>query len=305
MTFATTHEIAGGGGLRLHVREAGPPEAPPILFVHGWAQHHVAWARQAPLAATHRLVALDLRGHGASEAPQDEAAYTDTALWADDIAAILDALGLDAPVLVGWSYGARVIGAYLEHHGDAALAGVALAGPIAAIGAAREDWMAGPASPGMDRDLYTRDQPRRLAATVRFVEGMTAAPLDRARLATLVGAAMLVAPAVRRALFRADVDLRPAFARLARPGLVVHGRADGVVTPETGAALAEAMAQGRLEAWEGIGHAPFLEDPDRFAATLAAFVSECREALARSLPHRAAPHRRDTDVKQTDNRPPE
>jgi hypothetical protein len=65
------------------------------------------------------------------------------------------------------------------------------------------------------------------------------------------------------------------------------------------------MAQGRLEAWEGIGHAPFLEDPDRFAATLAAFVSECREALARSLPHRAAPHRRDTDVKQTDNRPPE
>ncbi len=302
MTFPTVHDLAGGGGLRLHVREAGPSDAPPILFVHGWAQHHIAWARQAALADRHRLVVFDLRGHGASEAPSDEAAYTDTALWADDIAAIVDTLALERPVVVGWSYGARVIGAYLERHGDGALSGVALAGPVAAIGAARADWMAGPGSPGTDRDLYTDDQPRRLAATARFLEGCTAEPLDRQTLAVLAGANMMVAPHVRRALFRADVDLHPAYAALSRPGLVIHGAADSLVTPETGRRLAAAMQAGRLELWEGIGHAPFLEDAGRFNATLAAFAAECREQVAGPLPGRAAAHRRDTDPKQTQDR---
>jgi len=299
MTFPTVHDVQGGGGLRLHVREAGPAHAPPILFVHGWAQHHIAWAQQAPLADSHRLVAFDLRGHGASDAPNDEAAYTDTRLWAGDIAAILDALEVDRPVLVGWSYGARVIGAYLSEYGDAAISGVALAGPVAAIGAARGDWMIGAASPGAERDLYTADQPRRLAATVRFLEGCTAAPLDRQTIATLAGANMLVAPHVRRALFKADVDLHPAYAGLSKPGLVIHGAQDRVVTPETGRRLAAAMPAGWVELWEGIGHAPFLEDADRFNATLAGFAAECRAAVDEALPHGTAPHRRESDTTPT------
>ncbi|NBC95122.1 MAG: alpha/beta fold hydrolase [Deinococcus-Thermus bacterium] len=276
MSFDEAHEIAGGGGLLLHVRSAGPADAPPLVFLHGWAQHHIVWAAQAPLEAGHRLVAPDLRGHGASAAPRDEAAYTDTALWAEDVAAVIDQLGLERPLVVGWSYGARVVAAYLEVFGDAALAGVMLAGPIAALGKHRTDRMAGPASPGMDRDLYTSDQPRRLAATVRFVEACTAAPLDRATFGALVGANMLVTPPVRRALFRTDLDLHPVYAGLQRPALVIHGAEDRVVTPETGAALAETMPNAEFERWEGIGHAPFLEAPERFNAALARFAAACR-----------------------------
>ncbi len=41
-----THTVAGGGGLRLHVREWGKADGPPILFVHGWSQNHLCWDKQ-------------------------------------------------------------------------------------------------------------------------------------------------------------------------------------------------------------------------------------------------------------------
>jgi pimeloyl-ACP methyl ester carboxylesterase len=133
--------------------------------------------------------------------------------------------------------------------------------------------MVGASSPGLDRDLYTEDVPRRLAATARFVEACTAEPLDRSTYAELVGANMLCPAHVRRALFAADLDLRPAFAGLTRPGLVIHGLADAVVTAKTGETAADLMPRGRFLGYEGTGHAPFLEAPDRFAADLADFVT--------------------------------
>ena len=39
------HSVEGGGGLRLHVRDWGDAGAPPILFIHGWSQHHLCWTK--------------------------------------------------------------------------------------------------------------------------------------------------------------------------------------------------------------------------------------------------------------------
>ena len=88
------HTVRGGGGLRLHVREWGNADGPPILFIHGWSQNHLCWAKQyeSALADEFRLVAYDLRGHGMSEAPLEPEHYTDGKLWADDVAAIIDEL---------------------------------------------------------------------------------------------------------------------------------------------------------------------------------------------------------------------
>ena len=114
------HTVQGGGGLRLHVREWGRADGPPILFVHGLSQSHLCWAKQydSTLADEFRLVAYDLRGHGMSEAPLEPEHYTDGQLWADDVAAIIDQLGLVQPVLVGWSYGPFVICDYVRTHGQ-------------------------------------------------------------------------------------------------------------------------------------------------------------------------------------------
>lgn len=48
---------------------------------------------------------MDLRGHGESGRPEESRNYSDGDLWADDVAEVIDGLGLDRPTLVGWSYG--------------------------------------------------------------------------------------------------------------------------------------------------------------------------------------------------------
>jgi non-heme chloroperoxidase len=274
----TTHFATSSDGTRIAYRMAGDPARPPILLIHGWAQAGICWqATMDRLADRFHLVAIDLRGHGASDKPGDPAAYADTALWGDDIAAVITAAKLDRPSLVGWSYGARVIAAHLATQGSAHLAGVVLVGGILAIGGAREDWMVGPASPGLDRDLYTEDLARRLTATARFVDACTHRPLPRLTYGAMVGANMLCPAIVRRALFGADLDLRPAFAAMTCPGLVIHGADDAVVTQATGQAAAQAMGHARYIPYPDTGHAPFMEQPDRFAADLAQFVTTCHK----------------------------
>jgi pimeloyl-ACP methyl ester carboxylesterase len=88
------HTIEGGASLKLHVRDFGPEDAPPILLLHGWSQHHLCWTKQfeSALADEFRLIAIDLRGHGQSEAPRDPEAYTTGKLWADDVAAVISSL---------------------------------------------------------------------------------------------------------------------------------------------------------------------------------------------------------------------
>ena len=60
-------------------------------------------------------MAYDLRGHGMSQAPLEPEHYTNGQLWADDVAAIIEQLRLDRPVLVGWSYGGFIICDYCAH----------------------------------------------------------------------------------------------------------------------------------------------------------------------------------------------
>jgi pimeloyl-ACP methyl ester carboxylesterase len=268
-------------GTRIATYTAGDPANPAILLIHGWAQHSVCWQPVMDrLEDRFHVVAMDLRGHGASDKPDDPAAYTDTSLWADDVAAVMDLHHLANVTLVGWSYGSRVIASYLATHGDGNLSGVVLAGGILAIGNLREDWMVGPASPGLDRDLYSSDQPRLLAATARFIDACTVQPLDRQTYGLMVGANALVPPLVRRALFAADWDMRPTYAAMTCPGLVIHGAEDTVVSPATGEAAAKAMPKGRFLPYAGVGHAPFLEDPDRFTADLSAFVQTASKERA-------------------------
>src|SRR4029450_12892409 len=74
---AKIHTVQGGSGLRLHVREWGRADGPPILLIHGISQSHLCWAKQyhSTLADEFRLVAYDLRGHGMSEAPLEPEHY--------------------------------------------------------------------------------------------------------------------------------------------------------------------------------------------------------------------------------------
>ena len=128
------------------MRAWGNADGPPILFIHGWSQNHLCWDKQyeSALRDEFRLVAFDLRGHGMSEAPPGPGPYTDGGLWADDLAAVIDGLGLEHVVLAGWSYGAFVICDYIRAYGQDRVAAVNFVEGAVKLGEAAFGTLIGP-----------------------------------------------------------------------------------------------------------------------------------------------------------------
>ena len=275
-----THRVIGGGGVTLHVTDQGPEGAPVLLLIHGWSQALGCWQGQVSLAERFRIVAFDLRGHGDRDKPEEPAAYTDTRLWAEDVAAVIDTLGLDQPILVGWSYGARVMASFVDIYGADKIAGVVTTAGVLALGEAREDWMMGEASPGRNPDLYTDDDSVRARASAEFVRACSEEPLDEATTAAFVAFNMQCPAHVRRALFQATYDAQPVWKALEKPLLSIHGVEDSVVQPICGIEAAEMAPNGDLKLYEDCGHSPFIEFPDRFNADLEEFANQTIGAAA-------------------------
>ncbi|HEX7058732.1 MAG TPA: alpha/beta hydrolase [Solirubrobacterales bacterium] len=97
-----SHHWVEARGLRFHVAEAGAGED-VVLCLHGWPQHWYEWRHLMPaLADRHRVLAMDLRGFGWSDAPRS--GYEKENL-VDDVLAVLDALDLKRVKLVGHDWG--------------------------------------------------------------------------------------------------------------------------------------------------------------------------------------------------------
>lgn len=268
----STHEVCGGGGLRLHVREWGDPHGPPILFVHGWSQSQLCWSRQisGPLADSFRLVTFDLRGHGMSEKPLDAGRYVDARLWADDVAAVIDRLGLNRPLLVAWSYGGYVVTDYVAAYGEAAIAGLELVG--AAVVRTSSFEHIGPGLLENAGDACEADLPTNIAAMVRFLRACTVRPLSDRDWSTALCWNMVVPRQVRGALFAREIDADDVLSSLSVPVLVSHGLADAIVLPSMAEHVLEVCGTARASWYQDVGHLPFLEDSDRFDRELAEFA---------------------------------
>jgi len=117
----------GRDGVRLAHDEAGHGE-PPLLFVHGWTCDRSALAAQREhFARRHRVIAVDLRGHGRSDRPAQE--YT-MAGFAEDLAWLCERLGVEAPLVIGHSMGGVVALELAACHPDVPAAIVTLDAPI-------------------------------------------------------------------------------------------------------------------------------------------------------------------------------
>jgi len=266
-----THTVRGGGGLRLHVREWGKPDAPPILFIHGWSQNHLCWAKQyeSSLADEFRLVAYDLRGHGMSEAPLEPEHYTTDELWADDVAAIIDELRLDRPVLVGWSYGAFVICDYVRTHGQDRVTAINFVEGVTSLGEAAFGTLIGPGFLDHFVDATADDLPTNIRALRSFVRTCLVKPVSDDDLETAVCWNVVVPAHVRAALGTRAIDDDDVLHTLRVPMLVTHGRMDSVVLPAMAEHILATCPTAEPSWYEGVGHAPHLEEPERFNSELA------------------------------------
>lgn len=272
--MAKIHTVIGGGGLRLHVREWGSEQAPCLFFIHGWSQNHLCWAKQfnSQLADKFRIVALDLRGHGMSDSPPEVAHYNQSKLWADDVRAVIDALKLHRPILNGWSYGGLVIGDYLRIHGTNDIGGINFVGATPALNESALGSLIGPGFYENFEGATNPDLSVSIPAIIKFLRDCFEIQPAQDDFETMLSFNALVNPIIRANLAARDIDNRDVLQKIDVPALVTHGRKDKVVLPASGEFFVNHCATARASWYDGVGHAPFFEMPERFNEELAKFA---------------------------------
>ncbi|HEX2073102.1 MAG TPA: alpha/beta hydrolase [Geodermatophilus sp.] len=241
-------------GARIHYRVWGDPGRPGLVLVHGGAAHSGWWDHVAPQLASHRVVAVDLSGHGDSDRRD---AY-DLPVWGREVVAAARAEGLDRPVVIGHSMGGWVALTTGVEHGDDVRAVAVIDSPL-------------------DRQPPEEERLRERTAS-RRVHPSVAAALTRFR--TLPAQDVLL-PYVREHVARGSLrpveggwewKFDPAFlgfrppvrdllARLRRPAALFRCE-HGLVGPDMAAEMAR-LATGGLPVVElpDAGHHPMLDRP--------------------------------------------
>ncbi len=256
----------------MHVEEHGNPDGQPILFIHGFNQCRLCWNRQvhSSLADNHRLITMDIRGHGLSEKLHD--VYGTSKLWADDIAAIITELELEKPVLSGWSYGGSIICDYLQYFGEDNIGGIHFVGAISKIGAPAMEFLGKEyvaVAPGYLSENYEENS----QSLQRFVRLCVATELSPEDYYFMLGYNFIVPPHVRNGLRARTIDYDTLLSKIAIPALLTHGKEDVIVLPSMAEHHKKLMPHATLSLYENVGHSPFWEDAKRFNADLAAFVN--------------------------------
>jgi pimeloyl-ACP methyl ester carboxylesterase len=272
------YDIRGGGGITLRAHEWGRPDGPAILFVHGWSQSELCWDAQvrSPLAERFRMVTFDNRGHGMSDKPLDGGSYADERLWADDLAAVIEQAHLDRPVLVASSYGGFIVADYLRGYGDAEIAGINLVGGAVLLRPPSFDHI-GPGFLDNAMDASAPDLSLNIASIQRFLRSCTATPLPDELWNAALCWNMAVPAAIRRALIAREIDDTDIYSRLSVPILVTHGREDIIILPSMSEHLLRHSTTATASWYDGVGHMPFIEEPERFNLELAAFIDRARQ----------------------------
>ena len=213
-------------GVRLRYVEQGAGQ--PVVLLHGFtAELERAWIQTGvlhELARDHRVIALDLRGHGASDKPRDARAYDEVAL---DVIRLLDHLGIERAHAVGYSLGGIILARLLASHEQRFLSVVLAAAAYRRSRSERADREAEAAAReieehGVYRALAVSTAPTDEAApdeeAIRLRSRAIALYNDRFAMAALMRA--------RRALLVTDEQ----FAAVRVPVLAVVGSADPQAT---------------------------------------------------------------------------
>jgi len=265
-----SHRITTTGGIQLYVVETGNPRGRPIVFIHGLSQCWLQWSRQinSSLAEDHRLVALDMRGHGFSDKPRQ--GYDDSKQWADDVNAVIQALKLDHPVLSGWSYGPLVFLDYIRHYGDDGLGGLQFVGAVTKLGSEEATSVLTHEFLSLVPQFFSTDT----ETSVRGLEGLLRLCFAKEPLATelylMLGYNVSVPPYVRQAMLSRSFDNDGLLPRIRKPVLITHGAADAIVRPAAVEKHKAAMPHAQVHLTK-TGHAAFWDDPAEFNERLHAF----------------------------------
>lgn len=256
-------------GVTISAQEWGNPSGPEIVFIHGFMQSSESWSRQvnSDLGREFRIITYDFRGHGLSDKVWDPKFYNDAGRFADELKAVLDEAGLKKPVLVGWSYGTRIMTDYLGKYGTARVAGLNYVG--SAVSGDAKNF--GPGIKLLGEALKEASLAENLDATRSFLRSCFEKQPSAEDFETMAMFNMAVPVKVRQWL-RRPAPYEPTLKAIDVPTLVTHGVKDQVTLVSLGEYVASTVPNARGSYYEGVGHSPFWEDHRRFNKELAEFV---------------------------------
>ena len=250
--------------IKLPYVEQGDATGVPVVMLHGVTDSWRSFEPVLPhLPDDIRAIAVTQRGHG--DAPKPDSGYEIDDL-ADDVVALMDELELGPAIVVGHSMGSWVAQRIAIEHPERLL-GVVLAGSFS--GRVAHD----PEMVAFAREMATVPDPIPAELARDFQVSTMATPLDPDQLDTFVSESMKMPAHAWRATFDGftRVDHGDALARVEVPALLVWGDQDAFIAREVQDELLATLANSRLEAYEGVGHAVHWEQPERFAADVTAF----------------------------------
>lgn len=255
-------------------------EKPTLIALHGGPgfDHQRLRPDMDPLADIAQVLYLDHRGNGRS-LPSDPATWT-LERWGDDIRAVCDQLGIEKPVVFGNSFGALVAMSYaVRHPGHAA-------GVILSSGGARYDFAqifdaferrGGPEARAVAEGFWQRQSAEDQAAYQRVCMPLygTRPPADPDQAARTILNLDVARHFLRPGGELQRMDFRAALAGVTVPVLVIAGREDPITPPEFSVDTAAHLPPGlgELHVFDGCGHGPFRDDPERVWAVVRRWIA--------------------------------
>jgi 3-oxoadipate enol-lactonase len=261
-----TFELVDGVSLFYHDEGQGEP----VLLIHGFPLSSELYQPQrAALSNRFRVITPDLRGMGRSTSLGDDSSVD---VYADDLAALLDQLGISQAIVGGMSMGGYIAFALLRRHPDRIKGLILLdtkaepdteegkAGRRAMAEQARNAGAGAIADAMLPKMLTERTRTERpeLAAFVR--EMMAATPVDG-----IVGALQALAD---------RPDSTPQLSRIAVPTLVIGGREDPITPPAVIEAMQRAIPGAQLALIDDAAHAANVEAPDAVNQAIDAWIAQ-------------------------------
>jgi 3-oxoadipate enol-lactonase len=245
----------------------------PLLFVHGFPFDHSMWANQIDaLAPQYRVIAPDLRGFGRSAGETPSLRHTTMEQFADDLAAMLDALGIDEPlVYCGLSMGGYIAFQFWRKYGER------LRAMVLCDTRAVADTPEGAAARGVMADRVLAEGPSAVVETMLPRLFCEATLQQRPEVVESLRRVMMgnspegIAAAARGMAVRPDMT--PALAEIRCPTLLIAGQEDVISTTAEMRGIARAIPGAQFVEIPAAGHMSPLENPAAVNAAILDFLA--------------------------------
>lgn len=267
--------VAGANGVSIAAQAWGPADGPAVLLIHGFLGGRLSWAPliRGPLASKANLVTVELRGHGASDKPAEPSAYADSKVWADDIAAVTSALGLEHFILVAHSYGGVVALDYLRHKGSSAVKGLLLLAAVAEPPGVAQDHVRPDTLPALQAST-SQDLSERVSAIRAFVRAISRSPLPADLHDALIAQGAISTPFMPAGAFaRQPLSNVDVFAKLHMPVVFACGSHENVVTQSLVEHVLRTVPHSTSRTLDNVGHLPQIEAADQVAELIADLIA--------------------------------